>query len=458
LTGYFLDIPCIGLSKCSVHPYQGGEFGGRVTRFGNNVDEADLERLFADARKYPLLSREQEQATDRQKWQAVTALQTTMAGFPETRAFLVAWCRACLETPPELPRFADRDYYFLLRRELADVKEPQGEAMRACLARLLAQSDHRRDAAALAALELPAVLAVGLAQVALDPDPEKDPGGLAGAIGQWRKSWEHGACIPAGPSAARELTMHVDAYLSARDRLVAHNQRLVYSIAGKYTSHGMSFLDLVQEGILGLIRAAEKFRYERGFRFSTYAFNWIAQAVRRGLNDCGEMIRYPGHVQDQLSRLYAERGRHIETTGREPSDSQLAAATDMDVAKVRQLLQLRNRASSLDAPRYDDDEGSTLVDTIESNVFQATTSEAEHSSLRRFLQRELGRLDPNERLVISGRWGLDDSRPLSRAEIADQLSVSREWVRQLEQSALNKLARNDSVHSAYLEYRSSHQA
>jgi RNA polymerase sigma factor (sigma-70 family) len=238
---------------------------------------------------------------------------------------------------------------------------------------------------------------------------------------------------------------------------VAHNQRLVYSIAGKYTSQGMPFLDLVQEGILGLIRAAEKYSYERGFRFSTYAFNWIAQAVRRGIHDSGEMIRYPGHVQEQLSRLYGERTRLIEISGEIPSDVQLAEAMAMDVDKVRQLLQLRNRAASLDAPRFDEDEGSTLIDTIESDSFLPTAGEAEQTSLKRFLARELESLEPTERQVVIGRWGLNDGRPLTRAEIADKLSVSREWIRQLEQSALNKLALNDSVHSVYLDYERSIQ-
>jgi RNA polymerase sigma factor (sigma-70 family) len=427
-----------------------------VNRFGSNVDEADLERLFSDARRYPLLTKAEEQNTDRRKWQAVTALQLTLARFPETRAFLAAWVRACLETPPDLARFTTREYYFLLRRELADTSDKNGDAMRACLQQLLSPADPTRDASALEALDLPAVLTVGLAEVALDPRPAEDPGGLAGAIGEWRQSWQPAGATRAGAAAAGELVQHLDAYFSARDKLVAHNQRLVYSIAGKYTSHGMPFLDLVQEGILGLIRAAEKFRYSRGYRFSTYAFNWISQAVRRGLNDSGEMIRFPGHVQDQLSRLYAEQGRLIEVTGRVPSDSQLASATAMDVDKVRQLLQLRNRASSLDAPRFDDEEGSSLVETIESDAFQPTAREAEQTSLKRLLARELDRLDPTEQQVVIRRWGLNDGRPLSRAEIADQLSVSREWIRQLEQSALNKLALNDSIHSAYIEYERSH--
>ena len=428
-----------------------------MTKFGNNVDEADLERLFSDARRYPLLTREEEQDIDRRKWRAVRELQQTMAQYEDTRALLRAWCQACLETPPELARFTTREYYFLLRRELSDLSDLDGEPMSDCLRQLCAPAHSGHDGHALDALGLPAVLTVGLAQVAIDPKPAGDPGGLAGAIGEWRSSWQTDFSTRAGAGAAAELERHLGIYFEARDKLVAHNQRLVYSIASKYTSQGMPFLDLVQEGILGLIRAAEKYSYERGFRFSTYAFNWIAQAVRRGIHDSGEMIRYPGHVQEQLSRLYGERTRLIEISGEIPSDVQLAEALAMDVDKVRQLLQLRNRAASLDAPRFDEDEGSTLVDTIESDSFLPTAREAEQTSLKRFLARELESLEPTEQQVVIGRWGLNDGRPLTRAEIADQLSVSREWIRQLEQSALNKLALNDSVHSVYLEYEGSIQ-
>ena len=422
-----------------------------MTKFGNNVEDADLERLFSDARKYPLLTREEEQRTDQSKWQAVAALPETMAAYPATRAFLVGWCQAYLETPPDLSLFATRDYYFLLRRELADIAGEK-KSVRRCLKQLRSVPDPRRDSSALAALKLPAVLTVGMAQAAIDENPCEDPGGLAGAMHEWRRHWENRSSINAPLPVVTALNQHLATYFAARDRLVAHNQRLVYSIAGRYSSQGLSFLDLVQEGVLGLIRAAEKFRYERGFRFSTYAYNWISQAVRRGMNDSGEMIRYPGHVQEQLGKLYAERARLTEDTGQLPSDSILSNATGMDVDKVRQLLQLRNRAASLDAPKFDDEESTTLVDTIPGDAFQATSRDAEQSSLQRFLNREIGRLEPSEQHVVIRRWGLEDGRPLSRAEIADQLSVSREWIRQLEQSALGKLARNDSVYSAFLEH------
>jgi RNA polymerase sigma factor (sigma-70 family) len=426
-----------------------------VNKFGLNVEEDDLERLFADARRYPLLTREEEQETDRKKWQAINDLLSAMAAVPESRAFLAAWCRACLETPPALDQFATREHYFLLRRELADLADEHGTGMRSCLRRLSSGPKAHLDARALERLRLPAVLTVGLAQSVLEREPEAESGGLAGAIGEWRLSWSRDAAAPIPDSAARELESHLRAYFEARDKLVAHNQRLVYSIASRYTSQGMPFLDMVQEGILGLIRAAEKFRYDRGFRFSTYAFNWISQAVRRGINDGGEMIRYPGHVQEQLGKLYAERARLMEITGEAPTDSELAAALDLDVSKIRQLLQLRNRATSLDAPRYDEEDATSLIETIEGDTFQPTARAAEQTSLQRFLRQEISRLEPTERHVVTRRWGLSDGRPMSRAEIADQLSVSREWIRQLEQSALNKLARNDDIYSAFLQHEHS---
>jgi RNA polymerase sigma factor (sigma-70 family) len=426
--------------------------GGTVTKFGNNVDDADLERLFSDARRYPLLSRDEEQETDRLKWEAVTGLQLTLAGHAETRPFLAAWCQACLESPPDLGRFATREHYFLLRRELSDMADTNGKAMKACLRRLRSAPNKEKDALALAALEVPAVLSVGLAEACLQISPGDDQSALAGAIAEWRRAWQVDSRSAASAGATRRIREHLDNYFACRDKLVAHNQRLVYSIATGYTSQGLPFLDLVQEGILGLIRAAEKFRYSRGYRFSTYAYNWIAQSVRRSINDAGEMIRYPGHVQEQLGKLYSERTRLTEQAGSAPSDSQLALATGIELEDVRRLLQLRNRASSLDAPRFDDDEGSSLVDTIEGDSFPPASRDAEQSSLQRFLRREIGRLDPTEQKVVIGRWGLENGRPLSRQEIADQLSVSREWIRQLERSALNKLALNDDIYSAYLEH------
>jgi RNA polymerase sigma factor (sigma-70 family) len=230
-----------------------------------------------------------------------------------------------------------------------------------------------------------------------------------------------------------------------------HNLRLVYSIASRYKGRGVGYLDLVQEGTLGLIRAAEKFEFEKGFRFSTYCFNWITQAVRRYVGDVGTLVRFPTHVQEQMGRLYKERALEQARTGLDPDDETLAAKLGMDIDKTRQLLQLRNLGVSLDAPRFDDDETS-LVETLPSEAFGDTEESAEQASLHRFLTHAVDKLDNSERKVVIARWGLHDGPPLSRAEVAETMGVSREWVRQLERSALKKLQKQDEVKAAWDDY------
>jgi RNA polymerase sigma factor (sigma-70 family) len=243
----------------------------------------------------------------------------------------------------------------------------------------------------------------------------------------------------------------LEKYTDARDTLTMHNLRLVYSIAGRHRGRGVNYLDLIQEGTLGLIRAAEKYEYQKGFRFSTYCFNWITQSVRRYVGDTGGMIRYPTHVQEQVSKLYRLRVDEMARTGVEPGDETLAEAAGLPLEKTRQLLQLRNIGVSLDTPQFDDDDG-TLLDSMPGGPFSATEEQAESESLHERLLTELSDLEPAERQVVVARWGLHDGPPLSRAEIADKMSVSREWERQLERSALNKLSRNANVKSAYEDY------
>ena len=163
------------------------------------------------------------------------------------------------------------------------------------------------------------------------------------------------------------------------------------------------------------------------------------------------MIRYPTHVQEQVSKLYRLRIELKQHTGREPSESELAQAAEIPLEKTRDLLQLRNLGVSLDAPQYDD-EDSTLLDSMPGGPFATAESDAESDSLHHCLLQEMRGLDSNERQVVIARWGLHDGPPLTRAEIADKLSVSREWVRQLERSALRKLSGNPRVRDAFEDY------
>jgi RNA polymerase sigma factor (sigma-70 family) len=152
-----------------------------------------------------------------------------------------------------------------------------------------------------------------------------------------------------------------------------------------------------------------------------------------------------------MGRLYKERAIEHARTGLEPDDETLAANLGMDLQKTRQLLQLRNLGVSLDAPRFDDDEG-TLLDTLAGDVFGGAEDSADQASLHRFLGEAVDQLEPSERKVVVARWGLHDGPPLSRSEIADQLGVSREWVRQLERSALRKLKNQTEIREAYDHY------
>ena len=303
-------------------------------------------------------------------------------------------------------------------------------------------------------LELPASLTVGLAAVALRRAGATVADSVADALTDWSRYWTvigRGKCDALGKDSRSALNAKLRIYSEARDKLTMHNLRLVYSIAGRYRGKGVGYLDLVQEGTLGLIRAAEKYDYRKGFRFSTYCFNWITQAIRRHVGDTGGLIRYPTHVQEQVSKLYRLRLDEQQRTGEEPGDAELAKAAGLSLEKTRDLLQLRNLGISLDAPQYDD-EDATLLDSMAGGPFERSESDAETASLHDRLLLELDSLERAEREVIVARWGLHKGPPLSRAEIADRMSVSREWVRQLERAALNKLSRNDRIRDAFSDY------
>jgi RNA polymerase sigma factor (sigma-70 family) len=423
------------------------------------TDERDIERMYAEARRYPLLSAEQEREIDSRKWDAVSALQDLLVGDEVTRAYLVKWSGNSALTPIDIAFFSNRDHHFILRREMAiymadGKRSSEMEALHTALQRRRSTRFLRER---LEQLELPASLTVGLATVVLREAGEALPDSVADALEQWAAYWTTARGrlereVPELDATLRKaLREHLAVYAKARDTLTMHNLRLVYSIAGRYRGKGVNYLDLVQEGTLGLIRAAEKYDHRKGFRFSTYCFNWITQAIRRHVGDSGGLIRYPTHVQEQVSKLYRLRLTEQARTGEEPGDAALAQAAGLSLEKTRDLLQLRNLGVSLDAPQFDD-EDSTLLDTMPGGPFATSESTAESSSLHERLLSEMEGLDRAEREVVVARWGLHDGPPLSRAEIADRMSVSREWVRQLERAALAKLSRNDRIKDAFVDY------
>ena len=354
-----------------------------------------------------------------------------------------------------MKRFPSREQHFTLRRELAPYFSDgnRAEAARTSYKVLRGRVSKKRATETVANLQIPASLTVGIAVFMLRRAGGQFPDAVADAVGHWSRHWiSPTPPIALEPDILKTIRRALREYTEARDALVMHNLRLVHSIAGRYRGRGVGYLDLVQEGTLGLIRAAEKFEFAKGYRFSTYCFNWITQAVRRYVGDTGSLIRLPTHVQDQVNKVYRERAIEQAKTGMEPDAAQLAKKLGMDKQKTKEILEVRNLAISLDAPRYDDDDGA-LVDTLTSEHFGDTTSNAELDSLHRFLGEAVDQLEANEQAVVVARWGLHDGPPLSRSEIADRLGVSREWVRQLERSALRKLKTQDGVQQAFLDYQ-----
>ena len=422
-----------------------------------HTDEKDIELMFAEARRYDLLTAEQEQSIDSTKWSAVREIYALIADNDELSQYLAQFCRECLENPPQIQRFPNRDLHFVLRRELAALFTDGSHAdqSRNAAKKLAELKSSAARLKHVKALELPASLTVGIAVAILRRAGGQFSDTVADAIGHWQRHRQ----TPV-PSFALDhgllgaLKKQLRTYTEARDRLVMHNLRLVYSIASRYKGRGVGYLDLVQEGTLGLIRAAEKFEYEKGFRFSTYCFNWITQAVRRYVGDAGTLIRFPTHVQEQIGRLYKERYAEQARTGHEADADTIAANAGMAPDKARELLQLRNLTVSLDAPKYDEDD-ETLVDGLVGETFGEASDSAEQASLGNFLDHAIGRLESNEQQVVLARWGLQNGPPLTRAEIADKLGVSREWVRQLERSALKKLKGHIDVQDAFDDYRQS---
>lgn len=426
------------------------------TQFATTEDK-DLERLFADASRYPILTPEEEQATDAEKWVAIANIEQALVDEPAARSFLYDWSGNCIEGLPKIDKFDPREQHFLLRRELSNYL-PGGSAAEEMIGfyeLLVHNAPPTQLAAAFEALSAPASLIEGICELQLHYSSGLRLAGVAQALDTWSSFWTSFCSGPgaAGLSNKDHLQSLLSQYHTARDRLILHNQRLVYSIAGRYRGKGPSFLDLVQEGMLGLMRASEKFQYRRGYRFSTYSFNWISQAIRRFVSETNGIIRYPSHVNEQLGKLYAQRTAALARTGTAPSDSALAKKLGLSPDKTHKLQQLRNLGLSLSTPTFDDNESATLADTLSGGPYPGAAASAERASLQRCLLTEIRTLDPAEQEVVINRWGLQQGPPLTRSEVADKMSVSSEWVRQLERSALEKLGRNKEVHRAYINHQ-----
>jgi len=240
------------------------------------------------------------------------------------------------------------------------------------------------------------------------------------------------------PELRRDLKLLVRDGEAAKQQLVSANLRLVVSVAKKYSGRGMTLLDLVQEGNLGLIRAVEKFDYAKGYKFSTYATWWIRQAIGRALADQARTIRIPVHVVEQINKITRLQRQLVSTLGREPTDEELALELDMPLEQVVELRRYAQDTVSLETTVGDDGD-SVLGDFIEDSDATSPADAASYGAMQDEIDNVLGNLSPREREVMRLRFGLADGKQHTLAEVGNRLGLTRERIRQIERDTLREL-------------------
>ena len=273
---------------------------------------------------------------------------------------------------------------------------------------------------------------------------------LAQRIERGRLAREELARGNVSPRRRSELQHLIEDGWLAREHLITANSRLVISVAKKYMGRGVPFLDLIQEGNIGLIRAAKKFDYRRGHKFSTYATWWIRQAVTRAIADQGRTIRVPVHMGDQINKLLRVQHQLTQRLGRDPTVEELAIALDVTLQKVENMIQVARRPLSLETPT-DDEEDSVLGDFIQDEEVPAPDETATYNLLREHLENVLDSLPPREVRILQLRYGLLDGQAYTLEEVGRKMGVTRERVRQIEAQALSRL-RHPAIRRRLREY------
>jgi RNA polymerase primary sigma factor len=244
-------------------------------------------------------------------------------------------------------------------------------------------------------------------------------------------------------SRMEDLRKMIEEGWAARDHLIRANARLVISVAKKYMNRGLPFLDLIQEGNIGLIRAIKKYDYHRGYKFSTYATWWIRQAITRALSDHSRTIRLPAYIGDQANKMLREQYQLQQKLGRYPTTDELAQALNVTPAKIEQMMKVVRPPISLQEPVGDGEDDDHLDDFIEDQEALDPEEEALQRVLSGELKRVLDALPPRELRVLQLRFGLNTGQALTLKEVGDKMGITRERARQLEAQALNHLRRSD---------------